>query len=199
MKPWLVGLLIATSGCPSLAFHAHRSAPGHVDLASPPHHEAGDPAAFERASDPGEYRAMILPGGYAGIGEGRRWSATELGVQLRFTFAEAYDDSSKRDEFPFVYSAWGATVGWGVAQLDSSDTMPHATIGGPVYAEVNHTLSVGGIGAGVAVYPTRTEVGPQLSAWFGPYLFRMRYQPDSGWEVYGAFQLELPTVWTWSR
>ena len=30
---------------------------------------------------------MILPGAFAGFGEGRRFGATELGVQLRFTFA----------------------------------------------------------------------------------------------------------------
>ena len=35
--------------------------------------------------------------------------------------------------------------------------------------------------------------------WAGPFAVRMRYLNDSGFEIYGAYLLELPTVWTWSR
>src|SRR6185437_1624553 len=64
--------LFACAACPNLVVRSPRNAPGHVDLATPLAHETGDPAAFETPTDPGEYRAMVLPGGYAGFGEGRR-------------------------------------------------------------------------------------------------------------------------------
>lgn len=191
--------LVACAACPNLVVRSPRNAPGHVDLTKPMAHETGDPAAFEAPTDPGEYRAMVLPGGYAGFGEGRRWAATELGVQLRFTFAESFDRSSTHDEFPYVWSAWGASFGWGIAQLANDDTMPTTAIGGPMFAEVNRSWNVCGVGAGVAVYPRDPEVGPQLSAWAGPIAVRARYLVDSGFEIFAGYQLELPSVWTWSR
>jgi hypothetical protein len=191
--------LVMLAGCPGLTAHSRRSAPGHVELDHAPVHEHGDPAAYEAATDPGEYRAMILPGAYSAFGNGRRFDTAELGVQLRFTFAERYDQSAPRDELAVVERAWGAAIGWGFAQIRDDDTMSHATIGGPIYAELDHTLAVCGVGAGVAVYTDHVEAGPQLTAWCGPFLFRMRYQASTGTEVYGGFELELPTVWTWSR
>jgi hypothetical protein len=199
MKLALLVALFALAGCPNLVVRSPRNAPGHVDLATPPAHETGDPASFEPAGDPGEYRSMVLPGAYVGFGEGRRWGATELGAQLRVTFAESYDQSAARDDFPFVWSAWGAAFGWGIAQISNSDTMPTTTIGGPMFAEVNRTWSVCGVGAGVAVYPRDPEVGPQLSAWAGPVAVRARYMTDTGFEIFAGYQLELPTVWIWSR
>jgi len=193
-------LLILCAGCPNLVARSPRNAPGHVDLAKPPAHEIGDPASFEDATDPGEHRAMILPGGFVGIGQGRRTGAVELGAQLRWTFAEDFGESSKDDEFPYVWSAWGAAVGWGIVQFpdDETDTMQHA-IGGPLFAEVNRTWSVCGVGAGPAVYPFDPEVGAQLTAWAGLFSGRVRYMEHSGFEIYFAYQLELPTVWTWSK
>lgn len=191
--------LLACAGCPNLAVHSPRSAPGHVDLATPPAHEVGDPAAFDDAKDPGEHRAMILPGAFALFGHGRRVDATELGVQLRFTFAEDYDESSKEDELPFVWSAWGAAFGAGLVQIPSNDTSMSRTIGGAFYGEIDRTWSVFGVGAGAAIYPVDAEVGPQLTAWAGVFAVRARYLPHSGYEVYGGYQLELPTTWTWSR
>jgi hypothetical protein len=192
-------VLVACAGCPSLTMRSPRNAPGHVDLATPPAHEAGDPAAYEEAKDPGEERAMILPGVFAGFGQGRRSGATELGAQLRFTFAESYDESSKLDELPFVWSAWGAAFGWGIVQLDNDTATTRPAIGGPLYAELDHTWSVCGVGAGAAVYPRDVAAGPQVSAWAGPFALRARYLPASGFEIYAGYVLELPTVWVWSK
>ena len=36
------------------------------------------------------------------------------------------------------------------------------------------------------------------AAW-KPYGVRVRYMAETGFEIFGAFQLELPTAITWSR
>lgn len=197
MKTALV--LVVCAGCPSLVVRASRHPHGRVDLDAPPAHESGAPAAYDAPVDPGELRAMVMPGAFAMMGGGRKFDATELGVQLRWTFAESYGESSGRDEFPWVWSAWGAAVGWGFAQLDMSESMSQPAIGGPLYAEANHTWSMLGVGAGVAVYPRDADVGGQLTVWAGPFAVRARVMKDSGTEIYAGYQVELPTVWIWSR
>jgi hypothetical protein len=191
-------LALASTGCPSLVVRSPKNAPGHVELTPPPH-EDGDPTAFVPATDPGERRSMILPGVSWGMGLGRKGQAGELAVQLRFTFGHDHDTSSGRDQFPFEKSGWGGTLGWGIAQfdMDSTTDVPAAT--GPIYAEVEHHWFIAGVGGGVSVFPDDGEVGPQVSAWLWPYLFRARYLPRTGWEVMGGFQVELPTAWVWSR
>ncbi len=198
----LAALLLTLAGCPSLVQHSTRHAPGRVDLSQPPAREVGDPAAYDAPADPGENRVAILPGASWGMGGGRTGGgAGEVAVQLRFTFPEARDRSLGKDEFPAPWAAWGGTVGWAIAQLplDRIEHPSHRTVGGPIYAEVNRTWLYATIGLGAAVYPSNPEVGPQISATAAIYMVRARYLPQSGFEIFGGFQLELPTVWTWSR
>ena len=51
----------------------------------------------------------------------------------------------------------------------------------------------------VAVYPDDGNAGLQLTLALKPYGVRFRYMAETGFEVFGAFQLELPTAITWSR
>lgn len=200
----LPALLAALAGCPSLVQHSTRHAPGSVDLSQPPAREVGDPAAYEPPEDPGENRVAILPGASWGMGAGRSGGdggVGEVAVQLRFTFPETSERSLGKDEFPAPWAAWGGTIGWGIAQvpLDSMRHPGQRTVGGPIYAEINRTWLYATVGVGAAVYPSSPEVGPQVSASAAIYMVRARYLPESGFEIFGGFQLELPTVWTWSR
>lgn len=196
----LVALLGAVAGCPSLVVHSTRHAPGRVDLSQPLAHEHGDPAAYEPPEDPGEHIVAILPGASWGGGLGRNNSAGEVAVQVRFTLPEDRDRSLGRDEFPAAWRAWGGTLGWGIVQpsLDSN-AVPHPTVGGPIYAEVNRSWLYASLGVGAAVYPHAPDVGPQVTATFAYYMVRARYLPHTGFEIFGGFEFELPTVWTWSR
>lgn len=194
--------VLALTGCPSLVQHSTRHAPGRVDLSQPPVREVGDPAAYEPPQDPGENVVAILPGASWGMGTGRDGGGSgEVAVQLRLTFPESRERSLGKDEFPAPWAAWGATLGWGIVQTPLSPAMhpEQRTVGGPIYAEVNRTWLYATVGVGAAIYPSSPEIGPQVSASAAIYMVRARYTPQSGFEIFGGFQLELPTIWAWSR
>lgn len=106
--------------------------------------------------------------------------------------------------FGYPTSAWGASIGWAFLQ-QSED----ATVMGPVYVEATRHVWFLSAGAGVAVYPTPGELaggraagvdaGGQVTLGGWPYMLRMRYMQDSGFEIAGVIQLELPLSLTWSR
>lgn len=198
----VAALIAASTGCADLVVHSTRHAPGHVDLSTPPARERGEPDAYEPPSDPGENVVAILPGAGFVLGTGRNGGTSgEVDVHLRFTLPETRARSLGRDQFPAPWAAWGGTIGWGIAQvaLDHMDHPDHRTLGGPIYAEVNRSWIFAEVGVGAAVYPTNTEVGPQISASLLCYTIRARYLPDSGFEIFGGYQAELPTIWAWSR
>lgn len=203
-------VLFGVAGCPGLRRHSGvRNAPGNVDLDLPPVRETGNPTTYEAPADPGMHRMGIAPGFFIGPATGRLGSADgddsalELGMQLHLSF----EDSSKsagRDAFGYPTNAWGVSVGWAFVQ--TYEFGPDVI--GPVYVEATRHFWFASAGAGVAVYPTPGEVvdgvggvdvGAQvtLAAW--PYVLRMRYMQDTGFELAGVIQIELPTSLTWSR
>lgn len=205
----LLGLL-GLAGCPALKHHAVRNAPGNVELDLAPVRETGDPAAFEPPSDPGEHRMGIAPGLFVGPASGRLSSASghdtalELGMQVHLSFQDT-ERSSGRDAFGYPPNAWGASIGW--AFFQSYQSRP--TVMGPVYLEATRHVWLASLGAGVAVYPTPGKVGSgsvggvdagaqvTLGAW--PFMLRMRWMQDTGFEIAGVIQIELPLSVTWSR
>lgn len=196
---------LALTGCPGLRHHGVRNAPGNVELDLPLPGETGDPAAYQEPDDPGEHRMGIAPGFFVGPATGRRddRGGVELGLQLHLSFQDTAS-SSGRDAWGYPLDAWGASVGWAFGQSQSGQP----TTTGPVYAEVTRHIWFFSVGGGVAVYPTPGEVsdgvggidaGAQLTLGVWPYMLRMRYMQDTGFEIAGVLQIEVPLSVTHSR
>jgi hypothetical protein len=206
---WLL-LLVVLSGCPGLKRHNVRNANGHNDIDAPPVvAEHGDPAYHEAPADPGLHRLGIAPGFFVGPGKGRintensMDSAVEVGAQLHLSFGESKTSGGK-STFGYPWNAWGVSLGWG---FQSHTSLP--TIVSPVYLEATRHFYIASASAGIAVYPTAgkvaggraegVDVGAQVTFGFWPYMLRMRYMQDTGFELFGVVQLELPASITWSR
>lgn len=205
---WLA-LLVVLAGCPGLKKHDVRNAPGIVDLDTPVARPSTDPASYEAPADPGLNHLGVAPGFFIGPGLGRldlpsdMDVTTELGAQLHVSFGET-ENSGGRDVLGYPWNAWGVSMGWGV-QLNTN--APNVVA--PVYLEATRHFYIASVSAGLAVYPTSGKVahgeaegvdlGGQVTVGFWPYMLRMRYMEDSGFELFGVVQLELPTAITWSR
>ena len=201
-----------TAGCPGLVKHSTRNPHGNVDLVAPTRLTM-DPTQ-EVPEDPGEHRVGIAPGIVATPGLGRMGGngAFELGVQLHLSFADA-ESSGGRDAMGYPMKAWGATLGWGIAQFgfgDGTGGTDTPTVMGPLQLGVTyHTLYAFGGSAGLVLYPTPGKVGDgseggvdpgaQLTIQAGVFTGRVRYVRDSGFEIFGGYVLELPASLTWSR
>ncbi len=206
----VVAALLGLTGCPGLKRHSVRNAPGNVDLDLAPVRETQDPAAHEPPADPGEHRMGIAPGFFIGPATGRLGSAAgddtalEVGVQLHLSFQDTAT-SGGRDAFGYPTNAWGASMGWAFVQ--AYERLP--SVMGPVYLEATRHVWWLSAGAGLAVYPTAgkvgdgraggVDVGPQVTIASWPYVLRMRWMQDTGFEIAGVIQIELPTSLTWSR
>jgi len=202
-------ILVVLAGCPGLKRHDIRNAHGVIDIDAPPSQlQRGDPAYHEPPADPGEHHLGIAPGFFVGPGTGRIDTAesdasVEAGVQLHLSYGES-DTSVGRDGFGYPWTAWGVSIGWGF-QAHAG----HGTIAAPVYLEATRHFYIASASAGIAVYPTAGKVagglaegvdlGGQVTLGFWPYMLRMRYMQDTGFELFGVVQLELPTSITWSR
>lgn len=193
----VVGLALATTAaCTGPRYHPTVNAPGNVTLA-PPARENGSPDLYVPPQDPGEHELYMAPGVVGGFGIGRRELAqdkmgAEVGVYLRMAY-KTTARSHRRDDVPWPAPGWALNLGWAALQYGE-----HAETG-PVYAEVERQWFLASVGLGVAVYPDDGNAGVQLTAAFKPYGVRLRYMAETGFEVFAAFQLELPRAITWSR
>lgn len=191
-----VALVLTAAGCPGVRHHATVNAPGNVVLAPPPF-ENGTPELYVEPTDPGERELYIAPGIVGGPASGRHPSSGdrtggELGFYVRLAYKET--PSSHRDgDVPWPAPGWALNLGWTPLQYTDEAWL------GPIHAEVERQWFLASIGAGLAFYPTDPDVGLQATAAFKPYGVRVRYLPDTGWEIAAALQLELPAAITWSR
>lgn len=187
----------ALGACTGLRHHSDANAPGKVTLAPPPR-ENGDPALYVEPDDPGEHELYVAPGVVFGPGAGRdpgnsdTDADVELGFYLRFAY-EAHAKSHRSRDLPWPERNWALNVGWSPLQTGRDDGI------GPAHAEVERTFYLLSAGAGVAVYPDDGNAGPQVTLACKPYGLRMRYMVETGFEIWAAFQVELPTAFTWSR
>ncbi len=192
MKRALVAL--ACAGC----FHATTHAMGNVDLGTPMPLERGDPAAYEPPRDPGEHVLGVAPALWFMGGSGRHDvpdGELEIGGSLSLAFSER-DTSATRGELAFPFDSWGATVGWGFVQTGGDVTEV-----GPVSIEATRFWYGTAVSAGAAIYPTagHLDAGAQVSLEALCYALRLRYLQDSGFEIFGGYELTLPGSITWSR
>jgi hypothetical protein len=191
----LAGTLAAV-GCTGTRLHSTVNAPGKVVLA-PPAYENGKPELYVEPTDPGEHEVYLGPGVVVGPATGRYPrtdgdAGVELGFYLRLAYKEVAS-SHRKDDVPWPAPGWALNVGWSPLQYTDDASF------GPLFFEVERQWFLGSIGAGLAVYPQDGGAGAQVTAAWKPYGVRVRYVAETGWEVMGAFQVELPSAVTWSR
>ncbi|MBK9036649.1 MAG: hypothetical protein IPL61_36270 [Myxococcales bacterium] len=193
----VVGLaLAAAAGCTQARYHSTVNAPGIVTLA-PPARENGSPELYVPPQDPGEHELYVAPGVIGGMGVGRHEpgpnkNGAELGLYLRMAY-KTTTRSHHRDDLPWPAPGWALNLGWAPLQYG-----PHAEVG-PIHVEVERQWFLASVGLGVAVYPDDGTAGVQLTGAFKPYVARVRYMAETGFEVFAGLQLELPRAITWSR
>jgi hypothetical protein len=197
--------LVALAGCAhGLRYHSARNAPGHVDLSAPLPHEAGNPDMFEAPTDPGENQLGIMPAFWFMPGSGRiphgSDTTLEAGASLTLAFGER-DFTGSRGSLGFPLDSWGATIGWAFVQTDPDASGPDASVMGPVSVEATRVWYLFSASAGVAFYPTpgNVDVGAQVTLQASIFALRMRYVQDSGFEIFGGYELPIPASITWSR
>lgn len=187
----------AAAACTKTRYTSDVNAPGVVTLAPPPR-ENGDPALYVPPADPGERELYLGTGVVFGPGTGRRPmrgsddTNVELGFFARIAF-ETLARSHRKDDLPWPEDNWVLNLGWAPLQTGADDDI------GPAHVELERTFYLLSAGAGIAVYPDDGNAGPQVTLAAKPYGVRFRYMAQTGWEVWGAFQLELPAAFTWSR
>lgn len=203
VRAWVLTVAaLFLGGCPGLRHRSDANAPGIVHLEAPPPRENGDAARYEVPEDPGEQEVYLGPAIILGPASGRDYDHThtefETSLQLRMAYVKL-PRSHHSEDVPFPTKGWALTLGWSPLQTAHD---PAGEIGfhtGPVYAEVERYWFIASAGFGAVAYPDNWDAGVQLTLNFMPYGIRMRYLADGGFEVMGAFRLELPTAINWSR
>lgn len=199
-----VVLLVLLAGCPGFRHHSPRNAMGNIDVDQPTPGERGDPKQYEGASDPGENQLGIMPGFWFMPGAGRvphpEDATLELGGQVTFAFGER-DHTGPKGEIGFPLNSWGGTVGWAFVQIMPDQVGETQTIRGPVSLEVTRIWYLVAASAGICFYPTpgNMDVGGQITLQAAIFALRMRYVQDSGFEIFGGYEIALPASITWSR
>jgi hypothetical protein len=192
----------ALCGCPKTRLRSDVNAPGIVHLEAPPPRENGDPALYIEAEDPGENELYIGPAVVLGPASGRGGgnghdTEFEASLQVRLAYT-ALRASHRAKDVPIPRSGFALTLGWSPIQTAHTAGELEAN-GGPVYLEVERYFFIASAGLGVVAYPGDWDGGVQLTLSAMPYGIRLRYLVDGGFEVLGAFRLELPTAINWSR
>jgi hypothetical protein len=191
------------AGCAGFRHHSPRNAPGIIDVDTPAPGERGDPKAYVWATDPGENQLGIMPAFWFMPGAGRventNDATLELGAQVTFAFGER-DSTGSKGAIGFPLDSWGATIGWAFVQI-MPDTVDDTTIRGPVSIEATRVWYLVAASAGVCFYPTpgNMDVGGQITLSAAIFALRMRYVQDSGFEIFGGYEVPLPASITWSR
>lgn len=190
-----LALAAAATGCTRTRFTSDVNAPGKVTLAPPPR-EDGSPGLYVEPDDPGEHEVYFAPGVVIGPASGRRPDASDAGIELGMYLRMAYNTharSHRKDDVPLPIHGWALQAGWSPLQTGADVDI------GPVFVELEKVFFVTAIGFGVAVYPDDGNAGLQLTLAARPYGLRFRYMAETGFELIGAFQLELPSAYSWSR
>lgn len=186
---------LALAGCPQTRLTSDVNAPGRVTLA-PPAREDGTAALYVEPEDPGEHELYFAPGVVVGPVSGRHPAAHDAGVELGVYLRLAYQRrarSHRSREVPWPLQGWALNLGWAPLQTGAE------VDNGPAYVELERVWFVLSAGLGVAVYPDDGNAGVQLTLAARPYGLRLRYMAETGFEVLGAFQFELPSAYSWSR
>jgi hypothetical protein len=198
-------LVVVLGGCPAgLRYHSTHNAPGDADLDTPITGERGDPAVYEEPDDPGENQLGIMPAFWFMPGAGRiahpSDATLEVGGSVTLAFGER-DTTASKGALGFPFDSWGVTFGWAFVQTDPDASGPNASVGGPVSIEATRIWYIVSASAGVAFYPTPgdMDVGAQVSLQAAIFALRMRYVQDSGFEIFGGYEIPIPASITWSR
>ncbi len=204
LRAWLAAAaaLVLLGGCPGLRHRADANAPGIVHLEAPPPRENGDPERYLEPEDPGEQEVYLGPAVILGPATGRSADSDhtefETSIQLRMAYV-TLPKSHRSEDVPFPTKGWALTLGWSPLQTDHNPADEVTFHTGPVYAEVERYWFIASAGLGAVTYPDSWDTGVQLTLNFMPYGIRLRYLAEGGFEVMGAFRLELPTAINWSR
>lgn len=202
LKLAALAALAILGGCPGTRYKSDANAPGIVHLEAPPPRENGDPDLYVEAEDPGEHELYIGPGVVMGPATGRGGgngvdTEFEGSLQVRLAYA-ALARSHRSKDVPFPRSGWAMTLGWSPIQTAhrGGDTKADQ---GPIYLEVERYFFYLSAGVGVAAYTKDWDGGVQGTLSAGVFGLRMRYLMDGGFELVGAYRVELPTAYNWSR
>jgi hypothetical protein len=196
-------VLAMCAGCPGMRVRSDVNAPGIVHLEAPPPRENGDPALYVEPEDPGEHELYVGPAVVLGPASGRtsdpNQTEFEADLQVRVAY-QGLATSHRSKDIPFPRKGgWAMTLGWSPIQTDHAVDGTIDVKTGPMYLEVERHWMVFSAGIGPVAYSGPWDGGVQLTLTAMPHGFRMRYLADEGWEIMGAFRLELPTAFNWSR
>lgn len=190
----LILAAVALSGCSGMYSTSDVNAPGDVTLA-PPAREDGSEALYVEPTDPGEHELYVAPGVVVGPVAGRH-SDHDAGVELGLFVRLAYKTSKyshRKDDMPWPMSGYSLSLGWSPLQTGDRTDL------GPVFVELERNYVFLSAAVGAAMYPDDGNAGVQVTLAARPFGVRMRYMNETGFEILGALQLELPRAFSWSR
>lgn len=187
--------VVALGGCTRMYYTSDVNAPGTVTLA-PPARENGSPTLYVEPTDPGEHELYFAPGVVVGPVSGRHPDGVDAGVELGLFVRLAYrttDRSHREHDLPWPMRGFSLNLGWSPLQTGSDVDL------GPAFVELERNFFFLSAALGVAIYPDDGNAGVQATFAARPYGLRLRYMNETGFEVLGAIQLELPRAYAWSR
>lgn len=194
-----IAAIAALGGCTQYTRVHMKNAPGVTDISKPLERENGDPDRFEPAVDPGAKTLTVFTNPTLMIGAGREplpahEAAYEPGLELRFEHHTAEGRALLAER------ALAVTAGIGFVQAVNG----RPTIGGPLFTEINYRFPTWNnaptdIGLGPVVYPANFDAGAQLTVRLFLISARVRYLADSGFEIWGGFQIPIPFFFGRSR
>jgi hypothetical protein len=180
---------VALVGCTEYAHTSLHNAPGAVDLSTPLEHENGAPGRYEIPSSPGQNTLAVYTMPYLIGGVGRINEAGETGLEMRFEYSHDYS---------FADRSFAITAG-----VPSMQWHGDRAILGAFYAEANYRTLAGSlpfdIGLGPAIYSSNAEIGGQLTVRLPLLMLRLRYMPDSRFEVMAGTEIPIGFFFSRSR
>lgn len=152
------------NGC--IVIHRNPLPPGHIDVHAPPRDLSQ--AGVQSPDDAGEDVTWLNFGVLGGLGVNHRdgHSAQTVGPEVSLHIGESPADHQSDDHGVRPHRAWGVNLGWA---LDPK-------VGrGPLYLELQRTVSGLWGALGWAWNPASGTVGPQWSVGLGPLFVRANY------------------------